>query len=60
MAFQVWVMGMTIIALLNESIPHLIAAFFTHDLVRLPGIQYLPLQAGLSTDCQQGRELHVI
>jgi len=32
MAFQVWVMGMTIIALLNESIPHLIAAFLTHIL----------------------------
>ena len=30
MAFQVWVMGMAVIALLNESIPHIIAVAITH------------------------------
>lgn len=29
-AFQVWVGGMSIIALLNESIPHIIASLLTH------------------------------
>lgn len=29
-AFQLWVLGMSLVALLNESIPHIIAAAFTH------------------------------
>ncbi|KAF9243845.1 hypothetical protein BU15DRAFT_71961 [Melanogaster broomeanus] len=29
-AFQIWVMGMSIVALLNESVPHTIAALLTH------------------------------
>jgi len=29
-AFQCWVLGMSIVALLNESIPHIIAAVLTH------------------------------
>ncbi|CAE6435727.1 unnamed protein product [Rhizoctonia solani] len=28
--FQFWVLGMSIVALLNESVPHVIAAFLTH------------------------------
>ena len=32
MAFQVWVMSMSVIALLNESIPHIVSAFITHVL----------------------------
>ncbi|KAH9178892.1 hypothetical protein EDB89DRAFT_989976 [Lactarius sanguifluus] len=28
--FQLWVLGMSLVALLNESIPHIIAAAFTH------------------------------
>ncbi|CUA72470.1 Cation channel sperm-associated protein 2 [Rhizoctonia solani] len=28
--FQFWVLGMSIVALLNESVPHIIAAFLTH------------------------------
>lgn len=31
-AFQVWVLGMSIVALLNESVPHIIASFMTHVL----------------------------
>ncbi|KAG9089215.1 hypothetical protein FS749_001530 [Ceratobasidium sp. UAMH 11750] len=31
--FQFWVLGMSIVALLNESVPHIIAAFLTHVLV---------------------------
>ncbi|KAG8748647.1 hypothetical protein FRC10_000038 [Ceratobasidium sp. 414] len=31
--FQLWVLGMSIVALLNESVPHIIAAFLTHVLV---------------------------
>ncbi|KAI0274892.1 hypothetical protein BC834DRAFT_978153 [Gloeopeniophorella convolvens] len=30
LAFQFWVLGMSLVALLNESIPHLIATVFTH------------------------------
>jgi hypothetical protein len=30
MAFQIWVMGMSVIALMNESIPHLFAVLVTH------------------------------
>jgi hypothetical protein len=29
-AFQFWVLGMSIVAVLNESIPHVIASLFTH------------------------------
>jgi hypothetical protein len=29
-AFQVWVLGMSIVAILNESIPHIIASLLTH------------------------------
>lgn len=29
-AFQFWVLGMSIVAILNESIPHVIASLFTH------------------------------
>lgn len=29
-AFQVWVLGMSIVALLNESIPHILASLVTH------------------------------
>lgn len=32
LAFQVWVLGMSIVALLNESIPHTLAALLTHIL----------------------------
>ncbi|CAE6392710.1 unnamed protein product [Rhizoctonia solani] len=28
--FQFWVLGMSVVALLNESVPHVIAAFVTH------------------------------
>ncbi|CAE6344464.1 unnamed protein product [Rhizoctonia solani] len=28
--FQFWVLGMSLVALLNESVPHIIAAFLTH------------------------------
>lgn len=31
-AFQVWVLGMSVVALLNESVPHIVAAFTTHVL----------------------------
>lgn len=31
-AFQFWVLGMSIVALLNESIPHMIASLLTHIL----------------------------
>ncbi|EPQ61083.1 hypothetical protein GLOTRDRAFT_113542 [Gloeophyllum trabeum ATCC 11539] len=31
-AFQVWVLGMSLVALLNESIPHIIASLLTHAL----------------------------
>ncbi|KIK71377.1 hypothetical protein GYMLUDRAFT_33530 [Collybiopsis luxurians FD-317 M1] len=30
MTFQIWVLGMSIVALLNESIPHIIASLLTH------------------------------
>jgi len=30
MAFQFWVLGMSLVALLNESIPHIIASLLTH------------------------------
>jgi hypothetical protein len=30
MAFQIWVLGMSLVALLNESIPHVIASLVTH------------------------------
>jgi hypothetical protein len=30
LAFQFWVLGMSVVALLNESIPHIIAAVLTH------------------------------
>ncbi|KAH9982718.1 hypothetical protein BGW80DRAFT_1161076 [Lactifluus volemus] len=30
LAFQIWVLGMSLVALLNESIPHIIAALLTH------------------------------
>ena len=33
--FQVWVLGMSIVALLNESIPHISAALFTQLLVTI-------------------------
>ena len=29
-AFQFWVLGMSLVALLNESIPHIIASLVTH------------------------------
>ncbi|KAF9229606.1 hypothetical protein BS17DRAFT_743880 [Gyrodon lividus] len=29
-AFQIWVLGMSIVALLNESVPHMIASLLTH------------------------------
>jgi hypothetical protein len=29
-AFQFWVLGMSIVAVLNESIPHILASLFTH------------------------------
>jgi hypothetical protein len=29
-AFQIWVLGMSMVALLNESVPHILASFFTH------------------------------
>ncbi|KAF9650714.1 hypothetical protein BDM02DRAFT_3267747 [Thelephora ganbajun] len=29
-AFQIWVLGMSTVAILNESIPHVIASLFTH------------------------------
>ncbi|KAF5384691.1 hypothetical protein D9757_006242 [Collybiopsis confluens] len=32
MAFQIWVLGMSIVALLNESIPHILATLLTHVL----------------------------
>jgi len=32
MAFQIWVMGMSVIALMSESIPHLFAVLVTHVL----------------------------
>lgn len=32
MAFQIWVMGMSVIALMNESIPHIFAVLITHVL----------------------------
>lgn len=31
-AFQLWVLGMSIVAILNESIPHIIASLLTHML----------------------------
>ncbi|QRW00093.1 hypothetical protein RhiJN_28111 [Ceratobasidium sp. AG-Ba] len=31
--FQFWVLGMSVVALLNESVPHIIASFLTHVLV---------------------------
>ncbi|KDQ54861.1 hypothetical protein JAAARDRAFT_37975 [Jaapia argillacea MUCL 33604] len=31
-AFQFWVLGMSVVALLNESIPHIIASLLTHAL----------------------------
>lgn len=31
-AFQIWVLGMSIVALLNESIPHIFASLATHTL----------------------------
>lgn len=31
-AFQIWVLGMSIVAVLNESVPHTIAALLTHML----------------------------
>ncbi|KAJ7042664.1 hypothetical protein C8F04DRAFT_1076686 [Mycena alexandri] len=31
-AFQFWVLGMSLVALLNESIPHIIASLLTHTL----------------------------
>ncbi|KAG9092016.1 hypothetical protein FS749_016063 [Ceratobasidium sp. UAMH 11750] len=30
--FQVWLLGMSVVAILNESIPHLVAGLFTHAL----------------------------
>jgi hypothetical protein len=30
MAFQFWVLGMSVVALLNESIPHIFASLLTH------------------------------
>ncbi|KAJ3824035.1 hypothetical protein F5878DRAFT_627986 [Lentinula raphanica] len=30
MTFQIWVLGMSLVALLNESIPHIIASLLTH------------------------------
>ena len=32
MAFQIWVMGMSVIALMNESIPHIFVVLITHVL----------------------------
>ena len=29
-SFHIWVLGMSIVALLNESVPHILASFFTH------------------------------
>ncbi|KAG7099581.1 hypothetical protein E1B28_001411 [Marasmius oreades] len=29
-AFQIWVLGMSIVAILNESIPHIVASLLTH------------------------------
>lgn len=29
-AFQIWVLGMSAVALLNESIPHILASLLTH------------------------------
>ncbi|TFK57635.1 hypothetical protein OE88DRAFT_1651480 [Heliocybe sulcata] len=31
-AFQIWVLGMSIVAILNESIPHIVASLLTHAL----------------------------
>lgn len=31
-AFQFWVLGMSIVALLNESIPHILASLVTHTM----------------------------
>ncbi|KAF9270578.1 hypothetical protein L218DRAFT_914723 [Marasmius fiardii PR-910] len=31
-AFQIWVLGMSIVAILNESIPHILASLLTHVL----------------------------
>lgn len=30
--FQIWVLGMSVVALLNESVPHIVAALLTHVL----------------------------
>lgn len=30
--FQIWVLGMSVVALLNESIPHILASLLTHVL----------------------------
>lgn len=35
MAFQFWVLGMSIVAILNESIPHIGASLFTHILATI-------------------------
>jgi hypothetical protein len=29
-AFQIWVLGMSVVAILNESIPHILASLLTH------------------------------
>ncbi|EJD04260.1 uncharacterized protein FOMMEDRAFT_133567 [Fomitiporia mediterranea MF3/22] len=36
-AFQFWVLGMSIVAILNESIPHIIASLVTHVLATIWG-----------------------
>jgi hypothetical protein len=36
-AFQFWVLGMSVVALLNESIPHIVASLVTHVVATLWG-----------------------
>lgn len=40
-AFEFWVLGMSVVALLNESIPHIVAALFTHVLASVWGAYQL-------------------
>jgi hypothetical protein len=40
-AFQIWVMSMSVVALLNESIPHIFAALVTQFLVAVWTIQQI-------------------
>jgi len=40
-AFEFWVLGMSVVALLNESIPHVVAALLTHVLASVWGAYQL-------------------